>query len=405
MPEAQPKKPLTSAEVVKLLSAGVSDTHSDGRSLYLHVTGPQRGVWKGHYRDGTALRTKSLGGAPATTLAAARKTWEDFRAARRHGLILNPASIAIPALHNGRAAQRRAPAVPTGILFKDAVPQYLDAKAGELRGGRTGKTARVYLADAKTALPDGRLIGDLTWPELHDDVIALHVADMLPRKARDTRIRLRAVRTYMQSGKVKIKEKANHHPSMPWQAIPAFYSELIALKDERANALAFDMLTGIRISDALGTPDKPAATWAEVAGDLWKFAEDRAKTSAKTDLKFEVPLSPAALALLGERKADGERLFSVSYFQVYRLFKKLRPAGANIHGFRASFRTWMQDKGFDREAAEMALQHTTILGDESEQAYKRSGLLEQRRVIMTEWSKHCTSESHNQVSGTTGTGA
>lgn len=391
-------KPLTSAEVADLLKAGEPGKHPDGRSLYLVVKRPGIGQWKGHYRRGAALCTQSLGGAPATTLAAARKAWENFRAAKRHGLVLSPAArTAIPALQNGHAAPRRAAPVPTGILFRDAVAQYLDAKAEDLRGGPTGKTARLYLADAAAKLPDGRVIGDLTWPELSDDVIALYVGTMNDRKARDTRIRLRAVRAVMESGKVKIKEKTNPHDSMPFAEIPQFYSELIALNDERAKALAFVLLTGIRVSDALGWKYKKPATWAEIKGDLWEFEYTgiRATDRAKTGIRHTIPLTPAALALLGDRKSDGETIFSVSYFQVYRLFKKLRAADADIHGFRASFRTWMQEndvRDYDEDSAEMALQHVGS-DDETKKAYKRNALIEKRRIIMQDWSNYVTGKT------------
>jgi integrase len=371
--------PLSAADVAKLLKTGAPAKEADGRSLYLVVKAPNVGVWKGQYRDGVSFRTKSLGGAPAVKLADARASWELFKAERRKASPDRAMHIA-PTFP---ASKPRKP-VPTGRPFGEAVAEYVTAKSAEWRGGIGGKTARLYMADARAIMPGGRPLATYTWPELTDDVIAAYVAKMSVRAAKDTTDRLQAVRGYMERGTVKMKApEVEHHDAMPWQDVPQFYSEL-ALTDERARALAFVILTAVRVGDALGTKDKAPATWCEIEGEAWNVPGERTKNGEP----HTVPLTPAMLALLGDRKAPAAPLFGVGYFQVNRLLKKLRPADADIHGFRASFRTWMQDKSFDREAAEMCLQHK--IGNAAELAYKRSALLSQRREIMQVWTNHVT---------------
>jgi integrase len=58
---------------------------------------------------------------------------------------------------------------------------------------------------------------------------------------------------------------------------------------------------------------------------------------------------------------------------------------ADVHGFRTSFRTWVQEQtDYPREVAEAALAHA--VGDDVEQAYARSDLFEKRRTMMEAWA-------------------
>ena len=301
-------------------------------------------------------------------LADARSAWERVKADRRDG-------VTIPSAGSPRQAR----AVPTGRPYGEAVAEYVTGVAHEWRGGATGKYARLFAADAKATLPDGRVLGTLTWPELTDAVIETYVAKMSERGAKDTRVRLRSVRRYQETGKLPTRAAVvEHHDDMPYKQVPAFYQTL-DMSNECARALAFTIQTGVRISDVLGTKEKAPATWAEIEGDVWNIPGDRTKNG----VAHSIPLTAAALKLIGDRK-DG-RLFDVSYFQVYRFFEKVP---YDIHGFRTSLRSWMMDTGFDREAAELVLQHK--IGDETEQAYARGVILERRRGIMQKWSDFLT---------------
>jgi integrase len=62
-----------------------------------------------------------------------------------------------------------------------------------------------------------------------------------------------------------------------------------------------------------------------------------------------------------------------------------------VHGFRSTFRDWAGDRTtFPRELAELALAHA--VGDETEQAYRRSDALEKRRPLMKAWADYCAGE-------------
>ena len=70
---------------------------------------------------------------------------------------------------------------------------------------------------------------------------------------------------------------------------------------------------------------------------------------------------------------------------------KTLKAGGTPHGFRTSFRTWVQDTeacGYD--VAEMVLGHR--VGGMVERTYARSDLLEQRRRVMDKWARYVLAE-------------
>ena len=68
------------------------------------------------------------------------------------------------------------------------------------------------------------------------------------------------------------------------------------------------------------------------------------------------------------------------------------------HGFRASFRTWAEER--------MAVPHAVIeeamghkVGNNVERAYRRTDVLEPRRLLMEAWAQHCApSMSENVIS-------
>jgi integrase len=67
-----------------------------------------------------------------------------------------------------------------------------------------------------------------------------------------------------------------------------------------------------------------------------------------------------------------------------------------VHGFRSSFRDWVGDEThFPRELAEFALAHS--VGDETEQAYRRSSALLKRRKMMQAWADYCGREASAKV--------
>jgi integrase len=63
-----------------------------------------------------------------------------------------------------------------------------------------------------------------------------------------------------------------------------------------------------------------------------------------------------------------------------------------IHGFRASFRTWVETtRRHDKDFAEISLGHK--VNGEVASRYIRTGLIDERRELLDDWARHCAGQS------------
>jgi integrase len=183
----------------------------------------------------------------------------------------------------------------------------------------------------------------------------------------------------------KVK-KVEHHAALPYAEIGGFVTELRKRDGVSPRALEFCILTATRTGETLG------AQWNEInlAEKLWVIPPSRTKASRE----HRVPLSDRALAILagmasirdgsdfifpGSRR--GRPLMRLAMLQV---LKRMGRVDVSVHGFRSGFRDFIgNETNFPREVAEQALAH--VVGNEVEQAYRRSDALEKRRRLMTTW--------------------
>lgn len=174
-----------------------------------------------------------------------------------------------------------------------------------------------------------------------------------------------------------------HHRALPYEQMPAFWSDLSARTGVAAKALQFTILTAARTSEALG------ACWSEIDTQVavWNVPAERTKTSKL----HHVPLSAEALEILEEVRPlgaelvfptpNGSRLSGAAMDAVLKRMK----VEATVHGFRSTFRDWAgEETDFAREVIEQALAHK--VGSDVERAYRRGDALEKRRALMTKWA-------------------
>lgn len=195
------------------------------------------------------------------------------------------------------------------------------------------------------------------------------------------------------------KLSRGHHAAMPYEKVPAFIIELRKREAMAALALEFCILTAARSGEVFGL------RWAEVdfSKCVWTVPGERMKTGRP----HRVPLTDRALAILKKVEAlnsDSEFVFfgqaagrPLSSMAMEMILRRMKVTDATVHGFRSSFRDWAGNVShFPREVAEAALAH--VIGDKSEQAYRRSDALEKRRELMTAWQAWCDSaQSANDV--------
>ena len=179
-------------------------------------------------------------------------------------------------------------------------------------------------------------------------------------------------------------QRVQHHPALPWRQLPAFYANQLAEIKSTTKAL-------------LRSGEARQAEWKEVdlTAQVWTVPATRMKTGRL----HRVPLSENAIGLLEEQKnrSKGPLIFPAprggiltdmaltSFLRQNNVPSDVPGRVATAHGFRSSFRDWASEAGYARDLAERALAH--IINNQSEAAYHRTDLLEQRREMMEAWAK------------------
>jgi integrase len=189
--------------------------------------------------------------------------------------------------------------------------------------------------------------------------------------------------------------RVQHQPAVGWRDVPGFVTGVLRRDtDVTRDIIEFVLLTAARSGEAR------TMIWDEVDLEKEVWTVPGAKMKAKS--LHRVPLSSAAMAILQRRKS----LFKVGQTLVFpaprggvlsdmamtSLMRKNEVASnevgrvATIHGFRSSFRDWASENGYARDLADRAIAHK--IANQSEAAYHRTDLLEQRRPMMEAWARH-----------------
>jgi integrase len=392
-------KPQTVASAV---AKGQQGTWADGGKLFLRILPNRSANWVFRYRHGGKERLMSLGPATVVTLAQAREEAAKLRIA----------------IHGGRDPieerdAERSTVVHKGVTFEQCCDRYLIAQ-GE--PPRWRQTLRDYCAPI-APMPVHAIATD--------DVLKV----LRPlwtgscETGRRLQSRIKRVLDYAEAegmrsgvnpaawserlahylaapGKARTAN-VEHHRDVPWQEMPMFWKRLSEIDTIGARALQILVLTACRAGDLLGQKEradpKLPAKWSDIDFDMGIWSIARPKVSERGDPPWRVPLSGAALAVLRELRAarphttlvaESERTPG-SPVNIKRLREALRQVApdADVHGMRASFKSWSGANRLDRETAEGCLNHK-LLGDRTELAYKRDQLVELRREMLEAWASH-----------------
>lgn len=191
------------------------------------------------------------------------------------------------------------------------------------------------------------------------------------------------------------RERTQHQPSMPWRDVPAFVQEVLHASQSNVTRalLEFVILTAARSGEAR------AMTWDEVdlEANVWTVPANRMKAR----VVHRVPLSERAVEILKaqrQKHPECELVFPsprglvlsdmvlTGFLRDQKAKSSAQGRVATAHGFRSSFRDWASENNYSRDLAERALAHT--IKNQSEAAYHRTDLLEQRRAMMEDWAQH-----------------
>ena len=377
--------------------------YGDGDGLWLVVSATGARKWVFRFSFGGKVTEMGLGGASAVTLAQARSLALEARqmiAAKK-----NP-------IEARREAVRAEAGKPTFGAIADAL---IEAKAPEWRNekhrAQWKMTLELYASPLRLRPVD----------EIDTEAV-LSVLQPIWQAKPETASRLRGrIEAVLDAARAKghiPRNEANparwrghldkllakpskltrgHHAAMAYEAIPAFMASLRERDATAALALELAILTGGRTSEIL------KAQWTEVDFEkrLWTLPPQRMKGGRV----HRVPLSGRALAILeklAEAKTSpfvfpGQREGKpLSGMAMAMLLRRMKISTATVHGMRSTFRDWAgNETEFARELTESALSH--VVGDKTEQAYRRSDALEKRRALMEAWAHYCEPEAGSML--------
>ena len=377
---------LTAARVKSMAKSG---KFADGGGLYLIVQRGGSKSWMLRTTIDGKRREIGLGAYPTITLAKARERAQENRTAIADGI--NP------------IVEKRRAATPT---FEQAA-----RKVHELNmpTWSNGKHVNQWINTLETyAFP---VIGDMKISDVRkQDCLAILLPIWTSKRETAARVRQRMGKVfkwamahdyieYNPAGEAisealpKVSRLKAHHRALPYQEAAAALDTIDASKASESAKLCFRfiILTACRSGEARG------ATWDEIDLDSATWTIPAGRMKARNE--HRVPLSAAALEILEEAQeiSDNSSLIFPSPRKEGKplsdmtLTKLLRNNGlaerCTMHGFRTSFRVWAEEQTSASHAAkEISLAHA--VGNQVEQAYMRSDLLEQRRPLMESWADY-----------------
>ena len=365
--------------------------HSDGRGLYLYVQGGSR-IWVYRYTDANKKRREmSLGPVETMSLKEARD--------RRDELVVSRRSGADPM--RGKAleaeAEKAANLVRSERYLGRVIFSCFEARQGDLKnGGEAGRwmsplnthiISRIGLVDiTQVGIEDLLSILQPIWRTKVSaaektfqrmGLVMKHANAKFPGEIDNTLMERLGELLGSQAHKVV------HIPSMPWAEVPTFYASLGPTPTELAMRLL--ILTASRSAPVRFAREE------QFEGDVWSIPAENMKDSRP----FRVPLSDEAQRVVEMARPLARDGF---LFCAYRgkpisdaamaKYLNRRDLTYRPHGFRATFKTWAEDKDMPWKPTEMSLSHK--VGSEVERSYARSDLLERRRALMQQWSDYVT---------------
>jgi integrase len=390
----------------KVQTAGVG-RYCDGGGLYLQVTTTkdEKGLnrsWVFRYRLNGRLREMGLGPLSTITLSQARERARAMRMKRLDG---------IDPIDERRVARLRPEA--TLLTFDQAMTAYFKEHEGvtwknanqrrrQFLTHVSAKMGKVPLRDIDTSHVTGVL--DPIWKEkpelasrLRGRIEAIldwgkvrgHRGGENPARWKGHLDHIYPTRETAQRAKRERTGRAEHHPALPYAELPDFMTSLRERTGSSAWALEFAILTAARTTEVL------KATWSEINTDskVWTIPAARMKMKKQ----HRVPLCDRAMTILCQMTGirRGDYVFpndagdgAMSNMALLMLLRRMHKE-VTVHGFRSTFRDWCAEQtNFPRDVCEQALAHS--LADATEAAYRRTDMLNKRRLLMQAWDRYCT---------------
>jgi integrase len=191
----------------------------------------------------------------------------------------------------------------------------------------------------------------------------------------------------------KIAPRENHR-AIDWRKLPDFMKALDNYNKPKGSrpdgdCFAFMVLTVARPSEAR------LVKWSDIDLEtkVWTIqpAAVRGDDRRKSSKEWKVHLTPQAIKVLKAQPTKKGLVFkTLAQAEIPDAYMSSVPDAlgfdAVAHGFRSTFRTWGQEQQrFTEEVLELSLKHTDTNANRA--AYARSQLFDERKKVLTEYSK------------------
>ena len=137
-----------------------------------------------------------------------------------------------------------------------------------------------------------------------------------------------------------------HHQALAYQQLPVFIEAL----PKTASSLSVKLALEFTILSASRTSEVLKARWREfdVGNQVWTVPADRMKMKKA----HQVPLSARCVEILELAKQfnEGDVVFPgqlgqpLSNMSMLMTVRRMRHEGLTVHGFRATFKTWAEER-------------------------------------------------------------
>ena len=396
---------LTALQVTREVRPG---RYADGDGLYLQVSPTGSKSWVYRYRSGGHLSSKGrplsremgLGPFPTFSLGEARKRAQEARQKLSDGI--DP----IEAREVDKAIKEAAKA--TVMTFAVAARKCIAAKKAGWKSAKHALQWENTLLGERTLHLQKMLIDQITTADV---MFVLHpILTVVPETADRLRNRIEAVLGWSGAHGYRAGENCarwkkhldqllpkksdvrpvRHHPALPFPDLPAFVERLRLQEGVAARALEWTILAAARMNETITARlvdiDRLQRVWTVPADQM------------KVGRPHRVPLTDRMIELMDGLRAIQEgqaHAFPtpdreegpLSNGAMLALLERMGFGHVTVHGFRSSFRDWASEMtSFEEDVIEFSLSH--VEGSKAKAAYKRSDLLEKRRLLMTAWAAY-----------------
>ncbi|MCL7404911.1 tyrosine-type recombinase/integrase [Paradonghicola geojensis] len=386
----KPKSKRETLDALKVRQLKEPGKYYDEHGLYLRVTASHprpRKNWVQRIVINGKQRELGLGSATLVTLAEAREMARNYRKAAREG-------------RDPIAERKRNNNVPT---FSEAVDQVYKLHEPSWRNKKHAAQFRSTLEQYVSPFCGMKKISEVTSQDVMNALKPIWLTKTETARRVKQRIgvvmkwaivqgyRLDDPSNAIEQALPKAARAVKQRKSIHYDKVAECLSAVQGSHAGASTKLALDFL----ILTAARSGEVRLATWPEInlKRRLWTIPAERMKGKAE----HVVPLSDRAVDVLNAARelGKGDLVFPgakagrpMSDMTMSKLIKELG-FDADVHGFRTSFRVWVQectDASF--EVAEKALAHKTK--NKVVAAYARSNLIEKRRELMQQWADHLT---------------